>query len=98
MRVWPISSNAPALMSDSTVRLLQTTASTLSRKSGGKVLYFPPFALRHRMIESTTFWPTLRTAVSPKRITSSPWAAKLDSDSLTFGGSTLMPMRRHSFR
>lgn len=83
-------------MSDSTVRLLQTTASTLSRKSG-KLLYFP-FALRDRMIESTTFWPTLRMAVRPKRITSSPWAAKLDSDSLTLGGSTLMPMRRHSLR
>ena len=50
------------------------------------------------MIDSTTFVPTLRTAARPKRITSSPWAAKFGTDSLTFGGSTLMPMRRHSLR
>ncbi len=31
LRVCPISSKAPALISDSVVRLLQTTASTLSR-------------------------------------------------------------------
>ena len=32
-RAWPRESKAPALMSDSMVRLLQTTAGTLSRKS-----------------------------------------------------------------
>ena len=54
-------SKAPALISDSVVRLLQTTASTLSRKSGKEA--YLPLALRLLMIDSTTFVPTLRTAV-----------------------------------
>ncbi len=53
-------------MSDSMVRLLQTTAGTLSRKSVNDVN--APFASRVATIASTTFAPTLRTAVSPNRM------------------------------
>ncbi len=96
LRVWPRESKAPALMRDSTVRLLQTTASTLSRKSGNEA-YFP-LALRVRIIDSTTGPPTLRIAVSPNRTVSLPCGVKSASDSLTSGGSTWMPILRHSLR
>ncbi len=94
-RGWPSESNAPALMSDSMVRLLQTTAGTLSRKSVKDVN--APFSSRAAMIASTTLAPTLRIAVRPKRM-SSPTAVNLAAESLTSGGSTVMCMRRHSPR
>jgi hypothetical protein len=53
--------------------------------------------LRAAMIEDTTLAPTLRTAPRPKRI-SVPTEAKFSSDSLTSGGSTVMPRRRQSER
>ena len=77
------------------VRLLHTTAGTLERKSLKEAK--APFSSRVRMIASTTGRPTLRIAASPKRM-SVPTAAKLAIDSLTSGGSTLMPMCRHSLR
>ena len=49
-----------------------------------------PLALRVATIEATTFSPTLRTAVSPNRM-SVPTVVKLASEELTSGGSTLMP-------
>ena len=49
------------------------------------------------MIEATTFSPTLRIAVKPNRI-SAPRGVYSESDSFTSGGSTLIPMRRHSFK
>ena len=82
-RAWPSESNAPALMSDSMVRLLQTTAGTLSRKSVKDVN--APFSSRARTIASTTFAPTLRTAVRPNRM-SLPTAVKLADDEFTSGG------------
>ncbi len=83
------------MISDSTARLLHTTSSTLSRKSPNEV--YTPFDLRPRMIASTTFSPTLRTAPSPKR-TSPPTGVNWCAESFTSGGSTRMPIRRHSAR
>jgi hypothetical protein len=54
-------------------------------------------ASRVRTIEATTLVPTLRIADRPKRM-SVPRGVKSLSESLTSGGSTLMPMRRHSAR
>ncbi len=93
--MWPRESNAPALISDSIVRLLQTTAGTLSRKS--VKLVYAPFVCRASTIASTTFAPTLRTAVRPNRM-SAPTAVKFAADELTSGGSTVIPIRRHSPR
>jgi hypothetical protein len=45
---------------------------------------------------STTFVPVLRIAARPN-LMSRPTAANVATDSLTSGGSTLMPVRRHSF-
>ena len=56
-----------------------------------------PFSRRVSMICSTTFQPTLRIAVSPKRM-SVPTGVKLACDSLTSGGSTWIFIRRHSLR
>ena len=47
------------------------------------------------MIDATTFSPTLRIADKPKRM-SAPTGVKFESEELTSGGSTLMPIRRHS--
>ena len=94
-RGWPNESNAPALISDSMMRLLQQSRSTFSRKSVKEVNR--PLSRRVLMIDSTTFAPTLRTAPSPKRMSPST-ARNHRSESLTSGGSTLMPMRRHSAR
>ena len=94
-REWPRESKAPALISDSMVRLLQTGRSTLARKSLKEVKR--PLALRVAMIEETTFSPTLRIAPRPKRM-SVPTGVNWCSESLTSGGSTLMPIRRHSAR
>ena len=77
------------------VRLLQTTAGTLSRKSVKDVN--APFSSRARTIASTTLAPTLRMAVRPNRM-SLPTAVKLADDELTSGASTVMPMCRHSPR
>ena len=49
------------------------------------------------MIDSTTLAPTLRTAARPNRM-SSPTEANRAPEALTSGGSTLMPIRRHSAR
>ena len=56
-----------------------------------------PFSSRAATIASTTLAPTLRIAVSPKRM-SSPTGVKFAADSLTSGGSTLIAIRRHSLR
>ena len=76
-------------------RLLQTTSGTLRRKSVKPLKW--PFDLRAATIASTTFAPTLRIAARPNRM-SVPTAANVATDSLTSGGSTLMPIRRHSLR
>ena len=94
-RGWPTESNAPALISDSTVRLLQTTASTLRRKSAKSAN--SPLALREATTEVTTLTPTLRTAVRPNRM-AWPVGVKSASEELTSGGRTLIPIRRHSAR
>ena len=56
-----------------------------------------PLDLRAAMIASTTLTPTLRIAARPNRM-SLPTGANVATDSLTSGGSTLMPIRRHSLR
>ena len=94
-RECPSESKAPALISDSTTRLLQATGSTLRRKSWKEANL--PLARRVPISDSTTFAPTLRTADSPNRM-SVPRGVKSESESLTSGGSTLMPIRRHSAR
>ena len=58
-----ISSNAPALTSDSMTRLLQTSAGTFSMKSLKSVNR--PFSSRAATMPETTLAPTLRIAVSP---------------------------------
>jgi len=88
-------SKAPALTRHSIARLLHTWRGTLSRKSWNEVNC--PFCLRAWTIPSTTLAPTLRTADRPMRI-SSPTGEKSESDSLTSGTRTVMPMRRHSPR
>ncbi len=93
--VCPRESKAPALINDSTVRLFAAWIGTLPRKSWNDSKR--PLPSRASLTPSTTFAPTLRTAPMPKRM-SSPTAAKYRFDSLTSGGSTLMPMRRHSLR
>ena len=90
-----MSSKAPALTSDSISRLLHTCASTLSMKSLKSSNR--PWDSRASTMRSTTLWPTLRTAVRPKRM-SVPTGVKFSADSLTSGGSTWMPIRRHSLR
>jgi hypothetical protein len=95
LRGWPSESNAPDLISDSMTFLLQTTASTLRRKSEKSV--YAPFSRRAATIASTTLTPTLRIPPRPNRM-SSPTGAKLRTESLTSGASTVMPMRRHSAR
>ena len=95
IRVSASPSNAPPLMSDSMVRLLHTTAGTFDMKSRKEVKR--PFSSRAAMIASTTLWPTLRIACIPNRM-SVPTAANWPMESLTSGGSTLMPMWRHSPR
>ena len=82
-------------MSESMVRLLHTTAGTLSRKSSKEVN--SPLSSLAATIASTTLMPTLRTADSPKR-TSSPTAENWAREALTSGGRTVMPMWRHSPR
>ena len=62
----PNESNAPALISDSMTRLLQTFTGTLRRKS--LKLVKAPLAVRAATIDSTTFVPTLRTAARPNRM------------------------------
>lgn len=94
-RVSPNSSKAPALMSDSTVRLFADEIGILRRKSWNDSK--APFSVRALTMSSTTLNPTLRMAPMPNRM-SSPTAAKKPIDSLTSGGITLMPIRRHSFR
>lgn len=56
-----------------------------------------PFSLRVLINEPTTLAPTLRTAPSPNRM-SWPTEAKFTRDSLTSGGSTVMPSLRQSAR
>ena len=56
-----------------------------------------PFSVRVLISDATTFAPTLRTAPSPKRM-SVPTEAKFCADSLTSGGSTVIPSRRQSAR
>src|SRR5256885_14237450 len=75
--------------------LLQATGSTFARKSGKSA--YAPFARRVVMIDATTFSPTLRMADKPNRM-SVPTGVKLESEELTSGGRTLMPIRRHSWR
>jgi hypothetical protein len=83
------------LTSDSITRLLHTVTGTLRRKSAKPVK--APLARRVATIASTTFVPTFRTAARPN-LMSCPTGVKLAADAFTSGGSTLIPIRRHSFR
>src|SRR5579875_54985 len=76
-------------------RLLQTETGTLRRKS--EKLVKAPLDLRVATMASTTLLPTLRTAARPN-LMCSPTGVKLAADAFTSGGSTLIPVRRHSFR
>ncbi len=95
LRGCPNESNAPALISDSITRLLHTLTGTLRRKS--EKLVNAPLDVRAATIDSTTAVPTLRTAAMPN-LMSSPTGVNIAVDALTSGGSTLMPIRRHSLR
>src|ERR1700728_3596195 len=88
-------SNAPALIRDSITRLLHTLTGTLRRKS--EKLVNAPFDRRASTTDSTTPVPTLRTAALPN-LMSVPTGVKVAADALTSGGSTLIPIRRHSLR
>src|ERR1022692_1025719 len=91
----PSVSNAPALISDSITRLLQTLTGTLRRKS--EKLVKLPLAVRAATMDSTTAAPTLRTAAMPNRISESTGVNRA-VDEFTSGGRTLIPIRRHSLR
>src|SRR5258708_15706361 len=91
----PSESNAPALISDSITRLLQTLTGTLRRKS--EKLVNAPLAVRVATIDSTTAAPTLRTAAMPN-LTSVPTGVKYAVEVFTSGGRTLIPILRHSLR
>ena len=109
-RGWPRLSNAPALMSDSTVRLLSTGSGTRSAKSWNEV--YGPLASRSTSSWSTSPSPTLRTADRPNviapglpggRSTSigtsrASMAAKSVTERLTSGVSTLTPIALASAR
>ena len=88
-------SNAPALINDSTVRLLSTLRSTRSMKSWNDAK--GPFFSRSSRINSTTPSPTFLTAERPNVIAPS-LAAKSDSEELTSGTITRSPIDRHSLR
>ena len=88
-------SKAPALISASITLLLHTAGSTFFKKSK-KSLNLSFFCLE-LIRASTTFSPTFLIADKPKRI-SFPTGANSLKDSLTSGGNTLIPMRRHSFK
>ena len=108
MRGWPSESNAPALISDSTARLLSTGSGTRSAKSWK--LANGPLASRSASSWATRPAPTLRTADSPNVIapglptgsvtpsgtSAGPSAAKSVTERLMSGLSTLMPIARHS--
>ena len=66
LRVWPSESKAPALISDSTARLLSTGSGTRSAKSWK--LANGPLASRSSSSRATRPAPTLRTADSPNVI------------------------------
>ena len=89
-------SNAPALISDSMTFLLQTAGLDLGQEVG-EVGELDPSACGSRSATRPRPVPTLRTADSPNRM-SVPTVAKFFSEALTSGGSTLMPMVRHSAR
>ena len=76
-------------------RLLQTFTGTLRRKSAK--LRNAPLDLRAATIDSTTLSPTLRMAAMPN-LMSVPTGVKFAVEAFTSGGSTLIPIRRHSFR
>ena len=94
-RACPSESNAPALISDSITRLLHTLTGTLRKKSAK--LVNASLAVRAATIASTTLVPTFRTAARPNRM-SPPTGVKVAAEALTSGGSTVIPIRRHSFR
>ncbi len=106
----PRPSNAPALISDSTVRLLSTPSGARSANSWKSE--YGPFSSRSTSNCSTSPSPTLRTAESPNVIapglptgrltlagtSSGSSAAKSVTDWLMSGVSTLMPIARASER
>ncbi len=76
-------------------RLLHTLTGTLRRKSAKLVK--ASLAVRASTIASTTLVPTFRIAARPNRM-SLPTGVNVAADALTSGGSTVMPIRRHSLR
>ena len=88
-------SKAPALISDSMVRLLSTAGSTRSTKSWNEAK--TPFLRRSSVTNSTTPSPTFRIADNPNGIDPLR-ATKSDSEAFTSGTSTRTPMVRHSLR
>ena len=109
-RGWPSESKAPALISDSTVRLLSTGSGTRSAKSWND--WNVPLAVRSPSSSSTSPSPTLRMADSPKVMapgdpaaivtsaatSSAPTVAKSITERLMSGVRTLMPALRASDR
>ena len=94
-RLGDIESKAPAFISDSMILLEQTCDSIFSRKSA-KVSNLP-FSDRVLRTDSTTPIPIFLMADNPKRILPS-LGANSALEKLTSGGSTKIPIRRHSFK
>ena len=84
---------APLLTSDSITRLFSSRRSTFSQN--WKIDLNAPISLRAATIDSIALCPTFFTAASPKRI-ASPCGVKYASLTFTSGGSTAMPISRHS--
>ncbi len=84
---------APLLISDSITRLFSRCRSTFSQNWYTDLN--APFSLRAFTIDSIALCPTFLTAASPKRM-ASPCGVKYASLTLMSGGSTAMPISRHS--
>ena len=85
---------APLLISDSSTRLFSSRRSTSSQNSKIDRKLRPSF-LRAATIDSIAFPPTFFTAASPNRI-AAPCGVKFASLTLISGGSTAIPISRHS--
>ena len=82
-RGWPSESNAPALINDSTVRLLSTGSGTRSAKSWNDSNV--PLALRSPSSSSTKPSPTLRIADSPNVMAPGEPAGSVTSSAISSG-------------
>ena len=97
-RWWPIESNAPALIIDSTVRLFSAVTSTRQQKS--KKSLNGPACCRAAMMCWTTPSPTLRMPARPNRTQSGRCGSGANPSCARFtsGGRTSTPILRADAR